>query len=227
MSVSLAQARPPYVEFKRIAIEDKKRSLEMGYRVTKDVEMVYVMQPGSKDQVERLASDWLASIKLKALNGSPDAFPQEWIDGFHRKYQAWKDGNEMPLNGTSVKEWPVLSPSQAENFISLRVLTIEDVAGMTEECMARYGMGGRELRDRAREWIKGKEISAQIAQENIELKQKMAALEERLAAMESPVIGNDLEKLRAEYETKFGKKPHHKMSIASLTEALKEQPAAA
>lgn len=185
MSVSLAQARPPFVEFKRIPKHDPKRSEELGYRVTKDVDMAYIMQPGSKDQVERLATDWLDMIKRKALDAAPDAFPQEWIEGFRRKYEAWKAGHEAPLNGTSVKEWPLLSPAQAENFIALHVLTIEDVAAMTEEALGRFGMGARELREKAREWLQGREVSKSLASENEELKRQLAELSARLADLEA------------------------------------------
>jgi hypothetical protein len=139
--VQIAQARPPFVEFKQIAKHDPKRSEELGYRVTKNVDMAFIMQPGSRDQVEIEAEAWLNSIKRKMLDAAPDAYPQEWVDGFRKKYEMWKEGNEAPLNGTSVKEWPVLSPAQVQNFIALGLLTIEDVAAMTEEAMGRYGMG--------------------------------------------------------------------------------------
>lgn len=181
--MQLAPARPPFIEFKRVPKDDKKRSEELGYRVTKDVDMAYIMQPGSKDQVERVATDWLEMLKRKALDGAPDAYPQDWIDAFHRKFELWKQGHEAPLDGTSVKEWPLLSPAQAENFIALRILTIEDVAAMTEESMGRYGMGAREFREKAREWLKGKEVSEIAMKENAELKARLADLEAKLLAL--------------------------------------------
>lgn len=182
MNVAIAQARPPYIEFKRIAKDDPKRSVELGYRVTKDVDMAYVMQPGSKDQVERVATDWLESIKRKMLEGAPDAYPEEWVMAIHKKYDAWKQGQEAPLDGTSVREWPVLSPAQAENFIAMHILTIEDVAAMTEEAMSRF-MGARDLREKAREWLKGKEISESAMKENVELKQANAAMQKTMAEL--------------------------------------------
>lgn len=179
--MELHKPRPPFVEFKRIAVHDKKRSEELGRRVTKDVDFAFVMQPGSKDQVERVAEDWLNMLKLKVANGSADAYPQEWVDGFHAKYKAWQNGMDAPLNGTSVKEWPVLSPAQAENFISLHILTIEDVAAMTEQAMGSYGMGARELKQKAIDWINGKD---QSSKENELLRQQLAEMTERLKKLE-------------------------------------------
>lgn len=191
--MQIAQARPPFVEFKRIAVPDSVKTQELGRRVTKDVDFAYIMQPGSRDQVERKATDWLAMIKQKNLDASPDAYPEEWVRGFHEKYKAWLDGQEMPLDGTSVKEWALLSPAQAENFIALRILTIEDVAAMTEDALGRFGMGGRELRDKAREWLTKQEVAGSLAIENQELKQQLADLSARLAQLET---GQVVEKAR-------------------------------
>lgn len=200
--MQLHEARPPFVEFKRVAVHDKKRTEELGRRVTKDVDMAFVMQPGSKDQVERVASDWLAMLKNKVINGSADAYPQKWVDGFHAKYKAWQEGLDAPLNGTSVKEWPVLSPAQAENLISLHILTIEDVAAMTEQAMSAYGMGGREFKQKANDWVRNKDHSSQ---ENEILRKQLAELTDRLSKLEK---GSDLsDNSEQPQQVRRGRKP--------------------
>lgn len=191
--MQIAQPRPPFVAFEKRAIPDPVKTQELGRRVTKDVDFAIIMQPGSRDQVERIAKDWLAMIKQKNLDASPDAYPEEWVRGFHEKYKAWQEGQEAPLDGTSVKEWPLLSPAQAENFISLRILTIEDVAAMTEDALGRFGMGARELRDKARDWLTKQEVAGSLVIENQELKQQLADLSARLAQLET---GQVVEKAR-------------------------------
>ena len=190
--IGLQQARPPFVEFKQLAKDDPKKSVELGYRVTRDEDFAFIMQPGSKDCLEINAKDWLESIRRKSLEGSHDAYPQEWVDGFHKKYDAWKSGQEPPLNGTSVKEWPILSPAQVQNFIALRVITIEDVAALTEEAIQRVGMDGRALREKAREWIQTAELSKLAMSENGMLKAELAELKAQLAqiieAQNTPMI---------------------------------------
>jgi hypothetical protein len=183
--VQIAQARPPFVEFKQVPKHDPIKSEELGYRTTKNVNMAFIMQPGSRDQVEIEAEKWLDSIRRKALDGAPDAFPGEWVEQFKKKYEMWKEGVEAPLNGTSVKEWPVLSPAEVENFINMHILTIEDVANMTEEAMGRAGMGSRGLRDKAREWLQTKDLAGNALKENAELKQQLAEALERISALEA------------------------------------------
>lgn len=179
---TIAQARPPFVEWKRIATFDPVASNIAGRRVTKDIDMAFIMQPGSRDQVERVAEDWLKSIRDRLINSPENAYPEEWVRGFEAKYKAWKEGQELPLDGTSVKEWSYLSPAQAENLISIRVMTIEDVGAMTEDALRSYGIGGRELREKAREWLTGKDSTAAAYEA---LKADYEALKERLNALES------------------------------------------
>ena len=130
--IGVAQARPPFVEFFIDTIHDPVRSVELGYRVTKDRDMVRIVQPGSRDDLLKPAEEWLTQIKTKMLENAHDAMREEWVNGFHAKYKAWKEGQEAPLMGTSVKQWPVLSPAQVQNLLACHILTIEDVAEMTE-----------------------------------------------------------------------------------------------
>lgn len=180
--IGIQQARPPFVEFKQVPRHDPKKSEELGYRVTTDVDFAFVMQPGSRDQVEIEAQAWLASIKRKMLDAAPDAYPQDWVDGFHKKYDLWKQGLEAPVNGTPVREWPLLSPAQVLNFNAIGILSVEDVAEMTEEAMARFGMGARELKEKAKSFLTAKDVAQQAIADR---DQKIKELEARIAELES------------------------------------------
>ena len=183
--MQIAQARPPFVEFKQVAIHDAKRSNELGYRVTKDVDRAYIMQPGSRDVFEIDAEQWLKQIRQKAIDDAHDAYPREWIDQFQKKYDLFKEGQEAPPNGTHVREWPHLSPSQVQNFVAARIITVEDVANLTEEALGRVGLGTRELRDKAREWLASRDMARNALQENDALKAQLAELTARLAELEA------------------------------------------
>lgn len=186
----VAQPRPPFVEFKQVARPDPKASLEAGMAMTKNVNMAFIMQPGSRDQLEIRAEDWLKSIKDKMLTGAHDAYPPEWVDGFHKKFDLWRQGLESPLMGKPIREWPVASPAEVENCIAARILTVEDLANATEEALGKIGMGARALREKAREWLAaaadhGKSVERiaaleskieDLARQNEVLLQKLAAV---------------------------------------------------
>lgn len=189
--MQIQQQRPPFVEFKQVAREDRQMSIDAGRRVTKDVNMAYIMQPGSKDQVERVAEEWLAQIKRKVVENAPDQYPHAWVQAFHEKFDMWKQGIEAPLNGTSLREIAFLSPAAIENYLALRILTVEDLAALDEVAIHHAGMGARADRDKARAWLQSanengkpaEQIAALMAElENMKVSNE--ALRERLAALE-------------------------------------------
>lgn len=178
--------RPPYVEFKQVAVEDRDASIKAGRRVTKNVNMAFIMQIGSKDQVEKDADEWIAQITRMAIEGQ---YPQEWADGFAKKLENWKQGLETPLNGLPVKEWSAISPAEAENLIAAKVFTVEDVAELNEQAIASIGLGTRALRDKARAWLNsGNKTAEELLSVKEDLRreiEKNEALQRRIEALES------------------------------------------
>lgn len=148
--MQILQDRPPTVEFKQIAIEDRDASIEAGRRVTRNVNMAFIRQKGGRDEAVKVAEEWIEQIKQQAYSGT---YPEEWAQHFQAKFTAWLAGQELPENGLPIREWPVLSPAEVENLISANVLTVEDLAGLNEEAIANIGMGTRLLRDKARAWM--------------------------------------------------------------------------
>lgn len=183
----ILQERPPFVVFETRAEEDRQASIEAGHYVTKDVDYALITPAGSKDRVERVASEWFIHLARQVDEGR---FPAAWLDAFKSKFEGWKKGQEVPVSGTSVRQWNVLSPSQCKNLLDLHLLTIEDLAAANEESLARLGMGGRDLQRRAREWLAASgnvgqvaERAAALAAENEALKARMATMEEQLAGL--------------------------------------------
>lgn len=177
MSVSMMsekEDRPAYVRFERRAVENKKESLRQGKYVGDDVDYALVTPPYSKDCFEQRADKWLAQNRIYARGGR---IPQEWVEHWEKAYNAWKNGQEAPLNGTSVRNWSAISPAQIKTLVSIGMLTIEDVANCNDEGLKRIGMGGVDIRNKAIAWLKGGQDQGAVALENAELKKKNAQLE--------------------------------------------------
>ena len=68
-------------------------------------------------------------------------------------YERWKNGQEMPLNGTPIKTWSAISPAQIKNLIAIGILTVEDLANVNGEGLTRIGMGGQNLKKMATNWL--------------------------------------------------------------------------
>lgn len=232
------EEKPPYVTFERIAVENKQKSLEEGRYVGTDVDFVNVTAPYSRDIFKAKAKQWFADIRQQSESGR---FPRQWIEKFEKQYQAWQQGQELPLEGTPIRGWGVISPAQQEALIRMHVLTVESLAGMNDEGVKRVGMGGMEMKNKAKGWLaqmndKGAlamEIAATKAQ-NSELLLKVDTLTRQVEALmaqkavvsceteeidASDILDDDLE---AQYIAKFGEKPHHRMKEETIRAKLKE-----
>lgn len=179
--------RPAYVRFERVAVEDKAASLREGHYVARDVDMANVTPPYSKDVFKTKASSWFATLEQDVQNGRIDP---RWVEDYKAAYARWKAGEELPLNGTPIKGWGVISPAQQETLIRMNVLTVEDLAAMNDEGIRRVGMGGNDLKNKAGAWLaqlkdKGpltQEV-ASIKAENLLLKTSVETLTKQVEAL--------------------------------------------
>lgn len=142
--------RPPFVAFETVSVENRQATIDSGHYVGADVDYVYITPAGSKDRIERVVSDWFKKLEQDLRE---ERIPPEWVTHFRAKYKDYKAGQVNTVNGTPILNWPGLSPSVVKQLQSLNMLAIEDVAAMNEEGIARIGMGGRALKQRAIDYL--------------------------------------------------------------------------
>jgi hypothetical protein len=238
--VSDRKDRPAYATFHRVAVEDKAASVKAGQYVARDVDMVHVTPPYSKDVMKWRVADWFLNMKGMVAKGR---MPREWMDDYEKQYEAWKRGEEPSPTGTAIKGWGVISPAQQDTLTRMYILTVEDLAGVNDEALRRIGMGGLDLKNKAVAWLaqlkdKGpltQEV-ASIKSENRGLKSQVETLQGQVEALlaaakvergvddaprtqaiqASDLIDDDRNALAAKYKEKHGKAPHPHMNIETL-----------
>lgn len=185
--MEIAKERPPFVRFETRSIEDRQASVDKGCYTGKDIDFAIITSPGSRDCVERIVDDWLVQVDGQAHEGR---MPIEWARGFREHYVAWKAGKEAPLNGRSVADWPSIGPSTVKQLQDLKIRTVEDLAVANEEVIRRLGMGARELKQKAADWLKSTQDSGKLTEElttlraeNETLRVRCGSLEEQLRAV--------------------------------------------
>ena len=166
--------RPAYVRFERIPVEDKVASLQAGHYVAQDIDYALITPPYSKDIFKIKVTQWFVDMKQQIAT---DRIPQEWADIYEKAYQAWKNGQEIPLSGSPIKGWGVISPAQQETLIKMNVLTVDDLSGINDEGIKRVGMGGIDLKNKAVAWLSQLKDKGPLTQENAAIKAKNAQLE--------------------------------------------------
>ena len=96
-------------------------------------------------------------------------------------YNAWKAGNEIPLDGTPLSAWAGVTPEQIEVLRPAGVKTVQNLANMTESQMNKIMLPGlRNLKSTAIEYLASREKTAQ-AEEVADLKAKLEALSQMMA----------------------------------------------
>lgn len=97
-------------------------------------------------------------------------------------YNAWKAGQEIPVDGTPLGAWPLLTRDQGDALRRIGLRTVEDVASITDSTIAKIPLpNARELPKQAKLFLENTGRAAAAA-EMATRDAKIAELEERLAA---------------------------------------------
>jgi hypothetical protein len=189
--LSEREERPSYVQFETRTMEDKVASVREGRYVAKDFDVVLVTPSYSKDCVEYKVDQWLVNIERNLREGR---IPEKWAEHWRESYKRWKAGQELPLSGTPIKGWGVISPAQQANLIAMNCRTVEDLAAANDDGLRRMGMGAVDLRTKARTWLAsmndhgGVTVKmATIEQENEVLKTTVESLTKQVEALKAMV----------------------------------------
>jgi hypothetical protein len=182
------EVRPPYIEFKKVPVEDRQKTIEVGHPVFRDVDFVEITPLGSRDKLVKEVTGWLAQSFEQAQSGR---LPMSWYQAYKGAYEFWQKGQELPVEGTPIKNWPTASAAEVENCLRLHLRSVEDLASANEEAIMRLGMGGRALKQRAIDYLNAARDTGQVIQqltalkvENDALKERNKSLEERLTKLE-------------------------------------------
>jgi hypothetical protein len=172
-----AQAREDaalLVRFEWMDVVDVDATKTNGYTTYKQKEFVRIRIPGSHE--ERV---------LKVKDEHKRRFPRAWA--------AFKAGDANAINGTALKECPLLNATEVSMLNHHSVVSVEQLAALSDENISGMGHGVRLLKERVKPWHEARKSAKPMAELRAELeeeRQKRQSLEERLAALEAGSHGN-------------------------------------
>lgn len=118
-------------------------------------------------------------------------------------YDAWKKNTELPLDGTPLAAWSGVSRDLAGALAAMGIKTVEDVRDMGDGAISKLAFPNvRKLPELAKQYLDGKDLAARD-QENADLKERLATMEEMLA-----------EALAKDEPKKRGRPPKEKVEAA-------------
>jgi hypothetical protein len=127
-----ASKKPALAEFYVEAVRQEFRSKQEGRPIFEDREFVRIIIPGDR-----------RSMAVEPVN---DEHKARWA----AQYEAFKEGREMPLEGTPLSQWTPISRSAVEEFAYFHIRTVEDLAAVNDLQLQQLGMGSRDLRQKAK-----------------------------------------------------------------------------
>ena len=101
-------------------------------------------------------------------------------------YEAWRQGNEIPVDGTPLETWSAVSAEQVRALKAMAIRTVEEVRDMGDSAVSALRFpNARKLPDLAAKFLDGRSL-AEKDQELAEVKERMAAMEEMLEKATQP-----------------------------------------
>jgi hypothetical protein len=119
------------------AIKNKSKSEQEGRPIFDEKEMVEVKIPGDK--------------QFSYVGEVTDVERHRWPE----IYAAFKRGEERAASGTPLEHWPnaELNKSRVAELKAQNILSVEELAGISDSTLPKLGIGARELREQARAYI--------------------------------------------------------------------------
>ena len=166
-----------FVQFYMESVQDEEASVEAGRPIFNEKEFVKIIPVGDKNTVV------CRPVDLVGKNGNlPDN------ERFPKQYQAFKNQQHQPQEGTPLEHYPPLTKSQVMMFKAANVHTVEQLANVSDHNLQNLGMGARQHRDEALAYIenaKNGAVPLKAQKEIDDLKKQIEALKNQLNGFKS------------------------------------------
>lgn len=125
-------------------------------------------------------------------------------------YNAWKEGIEIPVDGTPLGAWPGINEAQANAFRSVGCRSVEDIRDLPDNLVTKVALPGvREIVKQAGLFLDARDATSAAAKQ-AEQESRIKGLEEQLAAA--------MELLEEQSKPKRGR-PKKQEAVSEETEA--------
>lgn len=182
------------VTFFTDAVHNVRKSAEEDRPVYDDVDFVRITIAGDPKNIIVARADDPSGVVDERNRRLP------YKEVHKAAYDAFKAGQSYKGEGTPLAQLPTLSPARREELLRSEIYTIEQLASLEGDRLARLGMGARTLKDLAVDWVSRRAKSADITRlsaENEELRDRLAKLEQLATRERNDVIGDEIRAAKA------------------------------
>lgn len=217
------------VQFRNHAILNEAKTAAEGRPIYDDMEVCEIRGPGSRNTTVQPA------LAQSHWDEDPHTGLQRrvtYAERFSRQYTQFKAQQTQTVRGTPLDHVPFLTEARRAELRALNIYTAEQLAEVDGQELKNLGVGGRDMKNRAIEYIAEAKTHAPSAQLVVELdamRAKLATLEEDNAALKQRAAVNEGEfanmsdeKLASYIEAKTGGRPLGNSSRRSLVKLAQD-----
>ena len=161
-----------FVEFSREPFLNEFKTEKEGREVWDERDIITICKPGAKSEVMRY-------VKLK-----DDAWGQADPKRFPRQWERFQARQEQTQEGLPIEECPFIGKAKVMELKAQKVHTVEQLAMMPDAMTQEIGMGGLELRNKARAFLDDATRMAAVAEKDAEnnlLRSELETLKRQMA----------------------------------------------
>lgn len=215
--------------FKYLAIKNDAKSLSEGRPIFDDVEVVELRFPGKRDFSVHHATA-MSHWRDDPMTGEQTMVT--YAERFSHQYRQFRQSMQQTKSGTPTSHAPFLTEARRAELRALNIYTVEALAMVEGQELKNLGYAGRELKNKAQEYIEGAKRSApdmQLMAEIEQMRAKMSVLEEDNKALkesrsepEDEFSGMSSEQLRDYITAQTGTAPHGNSNRKTLVRMAQE-----
>ena len=213
------------VVFKNLAVPNEARSAEENRLVCDDVEVCEIHMPGNRTGSPVFPANAVSHWDVNPHTGGQRKVT--YAERFARQYQQFKSQSAQTMSGTPLTHAPFLTEARRAELRAQNLYTVEQLALIDGQELKNLGPGGRDMKNRAQEYIaeaKRGAPSALMAVELEALRAKNATLQEdlevakKIAAAQGDAEFDDMtdEQLKAFIKTQTGHPPQGALTRKTL-----------
>lgn len=136
--------------FKQLALENEDKSRREGRPIFDDLEVVEIRTPGSRD-VKVFPATAVSHWEQDAYGTAQRQIT--YAERFRHQYNQFKAKVSQTKSGTPVAHAPFLTAARAAELNAMNIYTVEALALIDGAELRNLGMGGRELKNQAQDYI--------------------------------------------------------------------------
>ncbi len=177
------------VEFFTEAVHNPRLSKEEGRAVFDTVEKIRIRMAGDKHSEFVAPAHSPSSVRDKETG-----LPLTYAQLHYGPYEAFQRHEHFKGQGTPLSELAFIPAGRRKELEAANVYTAEALAGLDGTALQKLGMGSRSLKEQAQAWLdkaNGSADAVRLAGENVELREKMEAMQKQIAELLAASKGGD------------------------------------